>query len=265
MISIVVSTILCAAALYVLDQMKIMLASDNAIEIFQIPLIQISSTGFILFLLHTFVKSARNLTDDWLKEGREYESDYIEKSYNLVMEQEEKKGRKAFFSLPAFHIAKRDVTDALYQILPQWLMEMALLLQNNNVQVSLMKSQDTATGILKQELTMLQTRLVEMPNRLYAYTSFCEKFDLPEIASCMKMLHAFSENGTGNVTVQMNHLLERVHQMQNQADDIQNEKIAFRMKLMFSYPVVAATGKLLLDLTIGMFVMFRLLVGMGGM
>lgn len=299
MISIAVSTILCASALYVLDEMKIMLAAENPIEIFKMPLIQVSSTAFILFLLHVFVKSARNLTNDWLAENQECESAYLEKSYHLVMEyDEEREKRKSFFlGLPVLllmiffclrgmqkiglicfgiviflfvqhrtgrHIAKKDVTAALYQVLPQWLIEMALLLQNNNVQVSLMKSEATATGILKKELTQLLERLREEPGSLSAYTSFCEKFDLPEVASCMKMLHAVSENGTGNVNVQMNHLLERVHEMQSQADDIQNERIAFRMKMIFSYPVVAATVKLLLDLTIGMFVMFQFLVGMGG-
>ena len=32
------------------------------------------------------------------------------------------------------------------------------------------------------------------------------------------MLHAFSENGTGDIDVQMNHLIERVVLMQERAD-----------------------------------------------
>lgn len=163
-----------------------------------------------------------------------------------------------------YHIAKKDVTASLYRVLPQWLMEMTLLLQNNNVQVSLMKSTKAASGVLKKELTMLMERLHETPDRLCVYTSFCENFDIPEVSNCMKMLYAVAENGTGNMNAQMSHLLERVHEMQNQADDIWNERIAFRMKMIFSYPVVAATMKLLLDLTVGMLVMFKLLAGMGG-
>jgi hypothetical protein len=75
----------------------------------------------------------------------------------------------------------------------------------------------------------------------------------------MKMLHAVSESGTGNTTVQMTHLLARVHQMQDQADDISNENVAFRMKMIFSYPVIAATVKLLADLTVGMGVMIQMM------
>lgn len=81
----------------------------------------------------------------------------------------------------------------------------------------------------------------------------------------MKMLHAFSESGTGNIRVQMNHLLERVVEMQESADEMQNDSIAFRMKLIFSYPVAAATVKLLIDLSVGMIVMMQILGNMGGM
>jgi hypothetical protein len=80
----------------------------------------------------------------------------------------------------------------------------------------------------------------------------------------MKMLHAVSENGTGNAPVQMTHLLSRVHQMQDQADEINNEKIAFRMKMIFSYPVLAATVKLLVDLTVGLALMIDIMGNMGG-
>ena len=80
----------------------------------------------------------------------------------------------------------------------------------------------------------------------------------------MKMLHAFSENGTGNIRVQINHLLERVVEMQESADELRNGNIAFRMKLIFSYPVAAATVKLLMDLSVGMIVMMQILGNIGG-
>ena len=81
----------------------------------------------------------------------------------------------------------------------------------------------------------------------------------------MKMLHAFSETGAGNLQLQMGHLTEQVGQMQDMADVIQHEKTTFRMKMIFSYPVLAATVKLLLDLTVGMAVMLQVLGRMGGM
>ena len=299
MISIVVATLLCAVALYVLDAMKEMFMVENAVDVFGIPMIQISSVLFILALLHIYVKSARSLTDDWLKEEVLHEPEYILRSYDMVMSYDEGNARKKSFLLAiipfvlsvicfvlgkrvigilcilvmiffllqhriGYHLAKKDITEEMYLALPQWLLGMALLLQNNNVQVALTKSLERAPVVLSGELTMLLERLEQQPGKLSSYTNFCSSFDLPEVTSCMKMLHAFSENGTGNVSAQMNQLLERVGQMQDMADGIRNANIAFRMKLIFSYPVVAATVKLLIDLSLGMVVMMQLLGGIGG-
>lgn len=299
MISIVVATILCAVALYVLDAMKTLFSEGSTLDIFSIPVIQISSMVFLVFLLHVFVKSQKSLTDDWLTDRMLQDEDYIAKSYEKIMQYDEKKEQKkslimgipvlaamvicfwcgyykvgvmclilaVFFLLQhkaGYRLAKKDVTDEMYLALPQWLMEMALLLQNNNVQVSLVKSKEGAPVVLKAELDKLTERLQSEPGKLQSYTSFCRTFDLPEVQSCMKMLHAVSENGTGDVRAQIHHLLERVGEMQDMADGIRNEKTAFRMKMIFSYPVLAATMKLLLDLTVGMVVMFQLLGQMGG-
>ncbi|MBQ8278246.1 MAG: hypothetical protein IJZ23_00215 [Roseburia sp.] len=163
-----------------------------------------------------------------------------------------------------YNLAKRDVNNELYLVLPQWLMQIALLLQNNNVQVSIMKSIQDAPPLLRRELELLRERLGERPNELQSYTEFCKHFDVPEAQSCMKMLHAISESGTGDVTVQINNLIQRVHEMQNTAEDIRSRNDAFQMKLLFSYPVLGATVKLLIDLTIGMMYIFQLLGNIGG-
>lgn len=299
MISIVVATLLCAVALYVLDAMKQMFAVESTVAIFKIPVIQISSALFILILLHIFVKSAKSLTDDWLTDIVLHDEEYITRSYDMVMNYDEGNAKKRSFLwagvllVPAmvlfvlekrvpgivcllisifllvqhrigYQLALKDVTEEMYLALPQWLTGMALLLQHNNVQVAVAKSREGAPAVLQKELRLLTERLEQMPEKLTSYTAFCGDFDLPEVTSCMKMLHAFSETGTGNVRVQMNHLLERVGQMQDMADGIRNESIAFRMKMIFSYPVIAATVKLLLDLTVGMVVMMQILGSIGG-
>ena len=254
---------------------------------------------FLLLLLAFYVKSVRSLTADWLEEKPLYDTAYIRHSYELVMGYE-KKAQQYRRLIPAgivtmtafvlwtvgwritgilllvtgllvamqprisYRIAERDVTAELYQALPRWLFEMVLLLQNNNVQMAITKSAQHAPAVLGSELAELCARMDERPDQLQTYTDFCQKFDLPEMLSCMKMLHAFSENGTGDIDVQMNHLIERVVLMQERADVLRSEERAFRMKLIFAYPVLAATGKLLADLTVGMALMMQVLGGMGG-
>ncbi len=299
LISIVVAVILCSVALYVLEMMRQMFEVGNAKSVFSIPVIQASSTVFILLLLRILVKSTKELTEDWLNEPDVHASEYVLHSYDLVMNHENGESRRENIWLMAvlfvivviafiwkmtvlagiamimlgfvlvyhkmtYRLAKKDVTEAMYLAFPQWLIELMLLLQHNNVQVALVKSVDGAPPILRNELRLLQERISQSPGELQTYTRFCQKFDLPEVSGCMKMLHAFSENGTGNLSVQMKQLLARVGQMQDCADAIRDGKIAFQMKLIFSYPVLAAIIKLLIDLTVGMAVMLQLLGGIGG-
>lgn len=298
-ISIVVAVILCAVALYVLEAMQQMFGVGNTTNIFSIPVIQVSSTVFILLLLKILVKSTRELTEDWLNEPDVHDAAYILHSYELVTNYENKgEGRRKIwpaavlaviatvsfiwkwpvlagaamlalagllvYQKMVYHLAKKDVTEAMYLALPKWLIELMLLLQHNNVQIALMKSIDGAPAVLKSELELLRERMTQRPGELQTYIRFCQNFDLPEVGGCMKMLHAFSENGTGNLNVQMNQFLARVGQMQDCADVIRDEKIAFQMKLIFSYPVLAAIGKLLIDLTVGMAVMLQVLGSIGG-
>lgn len=298
-ISIVISVILCATALYVLDAMKGLFIVKTDFEIFEMPVIQISSLVFLFFLLMIFVKSSKSLTKDWLTMDELHEERTIGQSCELVYHYDEKRERKKslMWALPVFagmilsvalkkpliacllspialffmmqhkagyRLAKKDVENAMYLALPGWFMELALLLQNNNVQVSIQKSKSGAPEVLKYEIESLEDRLNKAPESLGTYTDFCKELDVPEVQSCMKMLHAVSEMGTGDAVAQMSHLIMRVNEMQNRADEIKTEKIAFKQKMIFSYPVVAATVKLLIDLTVGMAVMFQMLGSMGG-
>lgn len=298
-VSIVVAVILCVIALGVLDGMREMFTVRTMVSVFRIPVIQVSSTLFILALLGVFAKSTRSLTDNWLQYETAAEDAYLLNCYEKVRQGPGGYSRKfkiltlllgavmigawvcgqrvGTYACAAalavllterrigLQIAKKDVTKQLYLSIPQWMMELALLLQNNNVQVAIVRSAEGAAPVLRRELNGLIHRMEQAPERLDTYTGFCESFDIPEAVSCMKMLHAFSENGSGNMQVQIGRLVERVGQMQDVAEEIQNENIAFHMKLIFSYPVLAATMKLLVDLSVGIVVMMQVLGDMGGM
>lgn len=269
-VSVVAANLLCATALYVLEAMRQKFGVAGGTDMFSIKLIQISSTIFIVLLLWILVKSTKSLTNDWLEEKVLYSAEYMESSYKLMLDYEKKKCRTGFkMPIPlhrkiAYYLAKRDVTEDIYMALPQWLMELILLLQHNNVQVALIKSSNNAPYALQRELMLLKERMESEPEKLQTYMKFCAEFDVPEIGSCMKMLHAFSENGTGDLHVQMNQLLGRVWQMQDKADEVKDAHIAFQMKLIFTYPVLAATAKLLIDMTVGMVVMMQVLGNIGG-
>ena len=260
-ISIAVAALLCAVALYVIDGMKGLFAARSVVNIFQVGIIQISSVLFILFLYYVYVKSARSLTAGWLKEDSSKEELYLRECWRMVKDYDLGRVKKKRLG---YRLAKKDVIKELRLALPEWLMEMALLLQHNNVEVAVQKSRERAPVVLWGELDELIERMKRLPGQAGVYTDFCKGFDLPEVAGCMKMMHAISEHGTGDVRIQMNHFISRVNEMQVAADQLKNQSVAFHMKMIFSYPVIAATAKLLLDMTTGMIVMFQILGSMGG-
>lgn len=298
-LSIIVATALCAIALYVLNLMGEMYSIIEGVDIFTLEIIQISSFVFIILMLFTLTKSMGSLTANWLQDEGLTDEKIVLSSYDTVINYDDSRERRKSIILSApflvgsiialyfgkiwvsvgclvvaafmlvqhkmgYNIAKKDVNNELYIELPQWLTEIALLLQNNNVQVSIAKSIQEAPPLLKRELQLLMERLENAPDKLSSYTDFCKNFDVPEVQSTMKMLHAISESGTGNAGVQINNLIQRVHEMQDMADNIRNKNIAFKMKMIFSYPVLAATVKLMVDLSIGMLVMFQQFSGIGG-
>lgn len=299
-ISAGIATAFCAVALYVLDYIKNLSITQEPFDIFSVGIIQASSLLFLLFMLWVLVRGSKRLTSDWLKDERLYEDDYILKSYRMVMDYDEGRERKkslimAFPFLAAGvaaavlwrvwigalllvigilvfasyrigrGIAKKEVEDELYVDLPQWLVEMALLLQNNNVQVAMHKSMANAPAVLRVELEKMMERLAAEPGRLSSYTDFCKSFDVPEIQTCMKMLHSISESGTGDAGTQIANLLQRVGEMQAISDGVRDRKNLYQTKKMFYYPVVGASAKLIVDLFIGMMYLMQMIGSAGGM
>lgn len=75
----------------------------------------------------------------------------------------------------------------------------------------------------------------------------------------MKMLYSISENGVGDSDQQIKNLIESVNKLQGKADELNNESIAFKMKMIFTYPVLVASLKLLVDMTVGLLVTLQIL------
>ena len=298
-VSIVVSTALCAGALYILNALPDMLGMKAPYNVLTTGLVQITSFGLLLWMIYVYAKSEKTLTRNWLKEEGRRDEESVLHSYEKVMNYDGKKEmkksilwsapfltvaiyfavRESWIAIPlliitvimsqqhrfGINIARRVVSEELYAAFPEWLMQMALLMQHSNVQVSIAKSLDGAPKLLIPELNALMQRLKEQPKALSSYTDFCKSFDIPEAVSCMKMLYAISESGTGDARVQIQNLLERVQEMRNRAAEYRNKSTAFKVKMLYSYPVFGASVKLLGDLIVGMMFLFEILSEAGGM
>lgn len=288
--SIVGAALTSGLAVYLMDQVKNTMGSDTVASIFTLLPVQLTSFVLILICLFTFAGSSRKLVQDWM-DGKKKKD--VLHAYEYLMHYDAgKEGRKSILlSLPFLVIAivciafdlpvaavifvvltvfmlfqhkvncsvyRSDVKNALYEALPEWMFDMALLLQYNNVQVSLAESISHAEPILQAELTALVERIRKDPDEIQSYLLFFANVDIPEIATCMKMLYSMSNDGTGNMQVQISNLVAHVNKLREKELELKNEKIVFQARMMIMYPVAATTVKLLIDMASGTVLLFQL-------
>jgi len=133
---------------------------------------------------------------------------------------------------------------------PRWLMEMALLMQSNNVQVALYKSINSAGEVLKPELIKLSNALTENPNASLPYIEFMKFFDMPEITSSMKLFYAISNGSGGDVNQQIRDIINRNNLMLDKAERLANENSIAGMYMLFLSPQIFGGAKLMIDMVV---------------
>lgn len=87
---------------------------------------------------------------------------------------------------------KKNLIADVKSAFPKWLMDLALLIQSENVQVAIQKSREHIPVILKEEVNTLVERLDVEPESSDPYHRFLDCLNLPEINAAMGMLYAVS-------------------------------------------------------------------------
>jgi hypothetical protein len=150
------------------------------------------------------------------------------------------------------HLARKNLIKSIKCAFPEWLMDMILLLQSENVQVALQKSQANAPGILQQDLQLLTDRLELEPESAEPYHAFMQEFRIPEVHAAMSMLFSLSIGSSGRAERQISELIARNLEM---LDAVEKERLHDKssgMYLLFLAPVVTASMKLVVDMALFM-------------
>lgn len=80
---------------------------------------------------------------------------------------------------------------------PEWVFDVVLLLQRENVQVAILKSIDNAPPVLKHELYSLQQKIIDAPADPNSYLTFLDRFEIDGVEDAMRTLYSISQ-GTGS-------------------------------------------------------------------
>ena len=149
-------------------------------------------------------------------------------------------------------LSKKALIRNIKCVFPGWLMDLILLLQSENVQVALQKSEEHVPPVLAYDLTLLVDRLYMEPESVQPYHNFLKQFQIPEVHSAMSMLFSISMGNSGNGKRQIPELIERNLTMLDVAETARLKNLSSGMYLLFLAPVLTASLKLLMDMAVFM-------------
>jgi hypothetical protein len=132
---------------------------------------------------------------------------------------------------------------------PQWLMELALLLQADNVQVAIFKTTETALPVLRPELKILQERLIADPAASEPFMEFFGHFQIPEVTTSMQMLYSLSIGGGGDADEQVANIVKRNNIILDRAEQTRNDNSLSSLYTLFLLPVMLGGLVLMVDMT----------------
>lgn len=151
-----------------------------------------------------------------------------------------------------WHLAAVQMEREIRLFFPDWLFDMLLRLQTENLQTALRHSLDSAPEILIRPLCRLIRMTEEDPVSMEPYQDFLKELDLPEIHSMMLQLYAVNSMGKDDIPDQICAMLEQQRHMQEHAEQIQLEERLTGIGLLAAVPMLISIVLMLLNISLGM-------------
>ncbi len=252
-VSIIATLVLCSAIYIMAARMNL---DTGASMIAQVVTIMVLGIDLLIF----YRADKRFSQDDIMKKESDgsYEAD-LERKYLLKTNTDsddisvsDLKNRKYKFKGPFAIIhektVRRIVTRQIEKDFPKWLISMALLLQNDNVQVAVERSIPDAPVILRTHLDKLINELRLEPTNIKPFLNFLSEYTLPEVRASMKVLYSLSENGNGATSIEIEEILKRNEKLMDRAAQLENQDRMTGMTAMFMAPQITGGFKIIVDL-----------------
>jgi hypothetical protein len=148
--------------------------------------------------------------------------------------------------------AKKKVAKEIQKVFPQWLMELTLLLQTENVPVSLYQSLTQVPAIMHREIELLLAEIDRAPNRIEPYHAFFQVLHMEDVITSMKILYSISafDNMEGGTESPIANLIQRNGIMMSKAEQMGGqEKLAIWTGLTY-LPMAGGGIKIIMDMVL---------------
>ena len=157
--------------------------------------------------------------------------------------------------------AIKSISRTIEKVYPDWLLELALLLQIDNLHVAIEKTLDSAPLILKGDLIKLDNDIVTNPTGIEPFSSFFDFLPIPHVHSSMLLLYSISEFGQEKGNAQLMELIERNSSMMDKAEKYRNDDRLSATFILKFIPMGISAMKLMCDLAIMLISYMSILTG----
>lgn len=153
-------------------------------------------------------------------------------------------------------LSYQDTVKEMRRAFPTWILDVALRMQTDSVQVALYGSYETAPTVLKPELDLFYEDLKEHPESVEPYLNFLRNFPIRGVDSFMRKIYSvYAGTGAQEQTTIMD-LVERNNYLMDEAEKAKNEEAMLPLEQM-GYRVMAIIG---VKMMVEMVVMFMQMV-----
>lgn len=174
------------------------------LKILNLPLVQGVNMLLIVFFFVVYARLDRKLGKDMLADQKPMPEQKVKERYCRVRKLCEK---RSLFRYPSGMWALWSLRREVKRAFPGWLFDVLLLMQSENVAVSIMESIEKAPPVLREELKAMGRTLKEDPASQEAYLSFLAELQIPQVENAMRYLYAVS-TGMAGETEAMGLLME---------------------------------------------------------
>jgi hypothetical protein len=140
------------------------------------------------------------------------------------------------------------LTKEINKAFPIWVRNLTLLLQTNNVAVSIQKSLSTCPPVLKDHVIKLLEEIDKNPNSSEPFDNFCKEYNQPDIKSTTSFLYYLSNFGSDEMIDQLDYIVKQNTYLTISEEKIRNSDSLAMMNIYILAPMIISMMKLMLDM-----------------
>lgn len=273
-IAIVLVTALCLIVVHFPDIVSKSIKMDPVGQTF---LVQAFDLIYLILQLRIFMKADKKMCIDWLDENTGISDNEANRLFSKIMNYDmdkEKRDSAIYTAITVavtgvlyflfkskfilllgvaatifmvqqhnvdYNLAKKALRKQVQLVFPVWMMDVALLLQSENVRMAIRHSYNNAPKILKPPLYQMLNDLANNPDSPEPYDRFLEELNIPEVQDAMSTLYSVSAGLGGNVSEEFESIIQKTNALRDNAESIKNNDKLAVFKAYMSLPGIVGS------------------------